>query len=906
MRLLSARVRDYRRHRDLPISFDPRFTVIAGPNQSGKSTLAEALHRALFLPVKTGGELLKGMQSDPFLAEPEVEISFEAAGERWELRKRFAGTRGSASLRDSAGRSLQGEDAEERLAELIGTAAVARNRGAGDQLKERWGHLWVWQGSASSNPLGPNAASYDHDRLVERLQAGADLGVQSPLDLAVLEDIQNRWATVYTAGGTNRAPQVKTGSSLHNARKAAIGAQDDLEAIRDQIDQQAAAEQVFQEAEAQLQRVRQALPPLQAQRSELDQKLKRSQELEAAIAVEKPQLQGAQKDRDDLDKDRTQLQELQKQVSTLEAAKAPDMETLEALKKQLPVLDAARGQAQEQLDAQQQAVAKATREATAIETLQKGLGQLQEQQRLEQQLAALAANQARCDELQAEIARLPALTAGDVETLRRLETARRDARVRAEALSAGIEVIRAGRPVRVDGLELAAGSRQLLSEPATVQVGDDVELRLTPGDGSNAAEAATVLAEAEGKFQAELHRWQLTTVDEAATAERRCSDLTAEQQRLIEQRGGADPEALRRRLQELVHGPEAQVALDAADAALRGEALEGRLRDLEQQLIEARQQRDTATKTEQQQQALVKQSSADLDAQNKLIATSEADLRERENKSLAARTLIQALHERHGSFEALAAALGQSEQRCKELQSKLEELEDELAKLGTESLKARAAEIDKEIGTLDGQEREATEARIRAESRLHGDGQVDLQAELEQKQAELESRLEDQERLEKEAGMLTLLRRLLEEEQNAMATQYTAPLTERIGRYLAEVFPDAPQTSLSYDARSGFKELQWRLGNEAAFGFDVLSTGAREQFAAALRVTMAEVLAEAYDGTLPVLFDDAFANSDPERQAGVYRMLQQAADQGLQVILLTCDPERSQGIERASNINLAL
>ena len=180
------------------------------------------------------------------------------------------------------------------------------------------------------------------------------------------------------------------------------------------------------------------------------------------------------------------------------------------------------------------------------------------------------------------------------------------------------------------------------------------------------------------------------------------------------------------------------------------------------------------------------------------------------------------------------------------------------------------------------------------------------QAELEQKQAELESRLEDQERLEKEAGMLTLLRRLLEEEQNAMATQYTAPLTERIGRYLAQVFPDAPQTSLSYDARSGFQELQWRRGNEAAFGFDVLSTGAREQFAAALRVTMAEVLAEAYDGSLPVLFDDAFANSDPERQAGVFRMLQQAADQGLQVILLTCDPERSRGIEGASHTSLGL
>ncbi|NQW38464.1 MAG: hypothetical protein HQ469_04595, partial [Cyanobacteria bacterium] len=754
--------------------------------------------------------------------------------------------------------------------------------------------------------LGLNAASYDHDRLVERLQAGADLGVQSQLDLAVLDDIQTRWATVYTPGGANRAPQVKTGSPLHDARKAAIEAQDDLEAISDQIDQQAAAEQAFQEAVAQLQRVCQALPPLKVQRGELDQKLKRSQELEAAIAAEKPQWQGAQKERDDLEKDRTQLEELRKQVTTMEAAKAPDQETLEALKQQLPDLVAARAHSQEQLEAQQEAVAKAIREATAIETLQKGLGQLQEQQRLEQQLAALAANQVRCDELQADIARLPALQAADVETLRRLETARRDARVRAEALSAGIEVIRAGRPVRVDGLELAAGSRQLLSEPATVQVGDDVELRLTPGDGSNAAEAATVLAEAEGKFQAELQRWQLTTVVDAATAERRRSDLLAEQQRLIEQHGGADPEALRRRLQELVHGPEAQVLLDAADAALRGEALESRLHELERQLTEARKQRDTATKTEQQQQALVKQSSADLDAQTKLIATSEADLRAHENQSLEASTRIHALQERHGSLEALTAALAQARERCRELQSKLEGLENGLAELGAESLKARAAKIEKEIGTLEGQEREATEARIRAESRLHGDGQVDLQAELEQKQAELESRLEDQERLEKEAGMLTLLRRLLEEEQNAMATQYTAPLTERIGRYLAQVFPDAPLTSLSYDARSGFQELQWRRGNEAAFGFDVLSTGAREQFAAALRVTMAEVLAEAYDGTLPVLFDDAFANSDPERQAGVFRMLQQAADQGLQVILLTCDPERSRGIEGASHTSLGL
>ena len=38
------------------------------------------------------------------------------------------------------------------------------------------------------------------------------------------------------------------------------------------------------------------------------------------------------------------------------------------------------------------------------------------------------------------------------------------------------------------------------------------------------------------------------------------------------------------------------------------------------------------------------------------------------------------------------------------------------------------------------------------------------------------------------------------------------------------------------------------------------------------------------------MFDDAFTNSDPERVQIVKQMLGMAADRGLQVILLTCDP----------------
>jgi uncharacterized protein YhaN len=53
---------------------------------------------------------------------------------------------------------------------------------------------------------------------------------------------------------------------------------------------------------------------------------------------------------------------------------------------------------------------------------------------------------------------------------------------------------------------------------------------------------------------------------------------------------------------------------------------------------------------------------------------------------------------------------------------------------------------------------------------------------------------------------------------------------------------------------------------------------------------MAEILAGGFDGCLPVIFDDAFAYSDPERVQSLQRMLDLAAAHGLQVIVLTCAP----------------
>ncbi|MFS6828034.1 hypothetical protein [Cyanobium sp. ATX-6F1] len=65
----------------------------------------------------------------------------------------------------------------------------------------------------------------------------------------------------------------------------------------------------------------------------------------------------------------------------------------------------------------------------------------------------------------------------------------------------------------------------------------------------------------------------------------------------------------------------------------------------------------------------------------------------------------------------------------------------------------------------------------------------------------------------------------------------------------------------------------------------------REQLASALRLALAEVLLPAYDGCLPLVFDDAFTNTDPQRLPLIRQMLALGVSRGVQVILLTCTPD---------------
>lgn len=224
MKLISVALRNYRLHRELKLDFDPARTLIGGPNETGKSTLIEAAHRALFLKAKGNTEYHRALNSSLHGGHPEVDLTFEAGGHTYVLKKRFGST-GSISLAPSNAVSLSGDAAESELARLLSVEAGI----SGKAVPVQWAHLWVWQGQAGNDPS--EHATAQQNGLLQRLQhLGGAAALQSELDARVAKHFADAKEQIFT-----QADKPKVGSELERAERASIAAQERLTLAKDRV-----------------------------------------------------------------------------------------------------------------------------------------------------------------------------------------------------------------------------------------------------------------------------------------------------------------------------------------------------------------------------------------------------------------------------------------------------------------------------------------------------------------------------------------------------------------------------------------------------------------------------------------------------------------------------------------------
>ena len=881
MRFISVTLRNCRVHRELKVDFDPARTLIGGPNETGKSTLIEALHRALFLKARGSTEHHRALNSTLHPGYPEVELAFAAGGNTYVLKKRF-GPAGTTTLAPSHAVALTGDAAESELARLLSVEAG----GTGKAVTVQWAHLWVWQGQAGEDPSAH--ATAQQAGLLQRLQQmGGAAALQSELDARVAKHFAEAWDLIYTQAG-----RPKVGSELERAESAVALATEWLTRATERVQRLEAAAVSMENASRTLLATTASLVGLERQQQEAEAKALQLGELRRLETEQDYAAKGAVERHGALTAAHQKVLATRGDIFELE-------EELKPRTAAVARLETARDEAKRQAAAAEQAhraATEAVRAARLRHELAAARTQLFEKQENHAKLHDKNQKVSKCRralaELEDQLAKLPKVDTAKLRKLQKLESERSNARAALQAMATGFEVVAADKPVQAGDRSLQVGERQVLTEDTEVLIGSAVRLRIQPGGGTSLAEARQAEAEAREALQAALDALGLQSLQAAVEVHARRDDLGSRIKAAEAELVGLGAEDLAEELQQALHDFTAAQAIVARLAALVPDeadpadkaAAKALAKALEQKLSEAEQQ-ETAAKAARDRSTEMLESAAEA------LQATQVETEQQGNQLTGLKAQLELLLKTHGADPARAMALIQSQSDQATTKELLHTTTDAIRALQPELLEEDRARIARSI-KLQAEQRDAARTEIAvAQSALRSDGSEDPQAALATATAKARSAQAQRASVQRKAQAVTLLDELFQAEQQTLSEQFTQPLADKISGYLQCLFGAGARARVDLE-NNEFRGLRlFRPGfGGATFAFDTLSGGAKEQTAAAVRLAMAEVLAADHGGCLPIVFDDAFAYSDPERVNQLQRMLDLAATRGLQVIVLSCNP----------------
>ena len=899
MKLISATLKNYRVHRHTSLTFDAERTVVGGPNEAGKSTVVEAVHHALFLRARATGAVQKAMLSELHPGHPTVELRFESGGTTYEITKVFSGGPSASTILKefTAGggagvaRTLRDEEAEQKIHEILQAEDVGGGRGVENRIRSQWSHLWIWQGAATEDPLAHANADRHGERLRERLARVEGGGVlESALDAAAARDIAARHAVTYN--DTKNKDKIRPNSPLSLANAELERAEADhanaaaaVEALDAAVRTIDAATVTIATCDVQLADARAEMEAVRArQRQAAELGIRIAQDESAAAAAAALHAEAVRADEE--------ITACHQEIAKRESNMAPAV-------KAVADLEAEELACGTRCDEAAREMAEAGRLQTAaaaafglLDLHEKHETLLADRAGIASRFARIAEQRDRARNLEAELAEIPAITDAQVAELSRLDRTRESADATLQAIATRVEVTQASAPVTLGGADLAHGTAVTITSAAELVVGGGhaaATVRITPGGGRSLAEATQRFEAARADIETALAARGFESVEAAREARARRQSLEAE------------VHAVRVAIEGL-GGDEAETSLAARDAEIAEVAAEIRRRSggelvrpanlAAAQAALAAAERDLTAAG----QAVATASAAVTAARDRLDAVMkkrhEAGDRLQVNRLEVEglRTKATVLEERHGTDRGPRIATLDDARR--QAAARLQESRRELQRLSPDALELDRQRLDRSLANLQAAKQDAETKRTLARARLEREGTHDPSEDLARAAARRRIAAAEQARVAREADAIRLLATLFGEKKREVESRFVTPLTSRVRDYLERLYGDGTTVNVDYEGgRFSRLTISRRGVGDATFEFSQLSAGAKEQVAAAFRLAMAEVLAEDYDGCLPVVFDDAFVNSDADRQRALQRLLDLAASRGLQVIVLACRPE---------------
>ena len=894
MRIQSAILRNYRIHGQIKVEFDPKLTLITGPNESGKSTLVEGIHRGLFFKSGAGGKDVREKMNSAKGGIPEVELLLKFGDKDAAVRKIFRTSRDECSIQLSGEPSLTGEAAEERLSQLLRVSGQIGGNGAEDKMERRWAHLWVWQGKGLSSELPTASVAEQQADLERRLQQqGGAAIMHTHLDTLVVKKILAARDARFTATGSPRAGSdlAKAGEALEQAKRTVA----EREMLVGMLDE---AANLHSEAKEDITRKERDLDRISQEITAVSQKIDAAELIQRKLEPRKREMDELAQKMDELDSFSLNLTEARKSLAQAEKSMRP-------IQLEMEKLAGEQNDCEQALQLAQKEFEQALIDLQSIRGWRDALTQqadaIEATLRLEAQRKVQSQVRQRQQELQTvleEIARAAKVESKDLAALHKLSTQVSTDEAALRTLGARIEVISCHEQVLVDGTSVPAGSSHVITSDASVNIGEVASLRIRPGGETGFVAARAAAEKARLSLVQLLERLGVRNLEEAVAAEERLRTLREQASRKKDDIERLDQDG---RIDQIIQDLEHEVAEAGRKATIAAQSLSKNLPSDRAMVrnaimeaagqvhaVEARQQVAQLSLTE------AKKRHGRIQVERERLNGDFSDLRDAVTR---ASSRIHTLQESSGTDEERARRKLDLESSWQSAQSEWAELNRQWSVLQPGELLTDRTRLNSALNQTREGITHARQTFAAAQERLRLGGTTDPHGQLESAMADLERAKKRHADLAMHGEALRMLAKIALSVQANIAQEVIQPLEEKARGYLECMFGAGTNLKLEWNpgqgtegAFTGLTVIRDELG-QGNFSFESLSGGTREQVGIAMRFAMAEVLAADHDGTLPIMLDDAFANSDPDRILRLQRMIYRAGERGLQVIVLTCNPQ---------------
>jgi hypothetical protein len=876
MRLLRIRLANFKGVERSDVEFAPSgVTVIEGPNEVGKSTIADALTLLFDYLDSSGADEVKRAKPVDRDAGPEVELEAEAGAYAFVYRKRWLREKETV-LRITRPRAEQvtGREAHERMKAILEETTDTA----------LWKALRLTQGDKVGQ-----AATGAGGTLRTALDKAAGTVPDGPVETTLWERARAEYLAYWTPTG-----QAKVESQNHDRAVAKLRADvDTVTATLDKLESD-----IARFAELQLELV--ALAALARDADVVHERLaadwQRLQAMESSVRALEAEAGTARIAADQA----TQALEARSLLAGQAAAAHAEAERLaagaavagaglaaaeERAKKAVDALRAARETAAAADDASRAA-------RTAVELLAAHRNRAELVQRRQRVLAAreaLAKAQATLQAVRLDEAGLDVIAKADLAA----HTARaiRDAAQPHVAVTAlapvAIEI--GGESIRLSANDV---ERRSVATELEVVVPGVVSLRVAAGTGGD--EAGRAVAAAEERLRALL---AAAGVADRPAAEQAIRDRAeagtaraAARGRLVELLGD-DLERGQTQLDARIAGLEQQLA----GAVMPAGELDAAIGAAEVAAVAAGERAAACRKAVEQaapEEAAASGRLAELDKQAAVDRALVGSAREQAR--LAAERLSAAVAV--ASDAALTGGAADAAAMATAAQVAAAHARTELEAQAPGAAQAMLANAAQVRAGISEQIRKDEQEQAGVQARLRDHGEEGLAERKDVLQSELEATERSRETYRRAADARRFLFTTLGAARDEAGRAYIEPLRQHVEALGKIVFGPSLQIQVGSDLQVKERTL---LGK--TLPFDSLSVGAREQLGIITRLACAMIVAP--EGGVPVILDDGLGWSDKPRLDAMGAVLKVAGEH-CQVIVLTCYPDRYRAVGGAKVVRL--